>query len=207
MDNASNNYSMMREMGNYYRANWPDMSFNPRTAHIFCFSHVINIVTQRILEVLDSPGYDESPDEEAEEEEDEDEDKDEGDDEEGNEESDPDEDDEDKGDNNDDSASPSALVSGGVISKVCRLVRTIRASGLCQEALEKIIISGNSSGLWTDLNGNVVVIQPHQLILDIKTRWDSTYQMLIWVNELQQVCVSPLPCHGNLIMMWSCTVI
>jgi len=173
-DNTSNNYSMMKELGKYYRMNWPNVSFNSQTAHIFCFSHVINIIIQHILAALDHPSYNKSPDESQSKNDkdspslidvdDEDEDN-EGDQEE-------------EEDNNDDDNSASLLTAvSGMISKVCCLVWTIRTSGLHQEALERIIVSGNGSGLWTDLNSNVVVIQPHQLILDVKTYWDSMYQM------------------------------
>src|SRR4051812_46755041 len=58
-DNASNNYSMMEEIEKHYRnrqpPHQPPVSFDSKNTHIFCFPHVVNIITQCILHALDNP--------------------------------------------------------------------------------------------------------------------------------------------------------
>ncbi|KAF8626973.1 hypothetical protein AX17_006418, partial [Amanita inopinata Kibby_2008] len=47
-----------------------------------------------------------------------------------------------------------------------------------QDALNHVINMGNNAGLWTGFDKEVIKIAPLQLILDVHTHWDSTFQML-----------------------------
>jgi hypothetical protein len=84
------------------------------------------------------------------------------------------------------------------VSKVRQLVRTIRASGQRQELLRTVIVKGNASGWWTNLQNEVINIPPRQLILDVCTHWDSTYQMLVRALELREVSISLLFSINNI---------
>jgi len=189
-DNASNNTTFMKVLGELYAKRQPEVSFDARNSHVFCFPHVINIIAQRMINALDNRVF---PD---------DDDKDEADDDED------DEDDEGSGggiaggldDNNHDSGDDNSDIDGvvddssaipdvplGVITKVCKLVRTIRASGQRQDVLRRVIQMGNQGGLWLDEQGNPMTIALRQLILDVPTRWDSTHQMLIRFVEFRHV--------------------
>ena len=66
-------------------------------------------------------------------------------------------------------------------------IPTICASGQWQELLHSVIIRGNESKWWVNAKKEVISIQPCQLILDVRTCWDSTYQMLICALEFSQV--------------------
>ena len=63
------------------------------------------------------------------------------------------------------------------ISRIRKIVMAIRSSGQRRDAFIIWIETGNKNGLFV-LNGKPVQIQPKQLIRDVRTRWDSTYQML-----------------------------
>ena len=63
------------------------------------------------------------------------------------------------------------------IARLRKIVMAIRASGQRRDALVLWIETENKSGLFV-LNGKPVEIQPKQLLRDVRTRWDSTYQML-----------------------------
>ena len=146
----------------------PIVEFNACDSRIPCFPHIVNIVTQCILKALDQ-GV--TQDSEL-----------------------PDLIDADDGDDKDDTAvvaddddddNGGSLCS--IILKVRQLVCTIRASGQRQELLHSVIIRGNESKWWVNMKKEVISIQPCQLILDVCTRWDSTYQMLIHTLEFSQV--------------------
>jgi hypothetical protein len=66
------------------------------------------------------------------------------------------------------------------------IVSKIRASGKRQDAFESNIIAGNNMG-WFMHGDNVVKIPNLQLLRDVRTRWDSTYQMIRRLRELRPV--------------------
>jgi len=51
LDNASNNLTFLKELQVYYETT--DVEFDAQESWIPCFPHVINIVTQHILEALE----------------------------------------------------------------------------------------------------------------------------------------------------------
>ncbi|TFY52012.1 hypothetical protein EVJ58_g10253 [Rhodofomes roseus] len=73
---------------------------------------------------------------------------------------------------------PDDPLSVGIIPKVRRIVRSIRSSPLRRDAWDQTIRTGNTSGVFL----------PHlrevQLILDVRTRWNSTYDM---INPLSDI--------------------
>ena len=144
------------------------MEFNARDSRIPCFPHIVNIITQCILKALDQGVTQDSelPDL-------------------------IDADDEDDKDDAvvvaDDDDDDNGGSSRSIISKVWQLVHTIRASDQQQELLRSVIIRGNESKWWVNVKKKVISIQPRQLILNVRMRWDSTYQMLICALEFSQV--------------------
>lgn len=79
-------------------------------------------------------------------------------------------------------------VPTGLLAKVRALIRTIRASGQHQAALTGTIEQGNVLKWWSNLKGETIEIKPRRLLLDVRTRWDSTFQMLCRFYDLKQVC-------------------
>ena len=61
---------------------------------------------------------------------------------------------------------------------VRRIVRAIRASNQRWEFLKQLISDGNKNGRFKDASGKTTKVPLHQLLLDVKTRWDSTYIMI-----------------------------
>jgi hypothetical protein len=80
-----------------------------------------------------------------------------------------------------------------VIRKLRVLIRSIRASDQRQTAFKDIITAGNTYGWWradsdaSGQGGKTVQITPKQLILDVRTRWSSTYLMLRRALEFRDV--------------------
>ena len=75
------------------------------------------------------------------------------------------------------------------ITCIRKIVMAIRASGQRRDALTIWIETGNKSGLFV-LNGKPVQIQAKQLLRDVRTRWDSTYQMLKRSIEMRLVSLT-----------------
>jgi hypothetical protein len=173
MDNAANNTTFLASLYKTLNTRNPSGSLQPLQAYIRCFPHVVNLVTQTMIKALDTPGRERIPDLEeinnSDDSDDEREDQDGG--------------NQDSDSSDEDDAEPTV----GVVSKIRRLVRTIRASDQRQSMLTRVVEMGNKGGLWTDYHGKTVQIEPRQLILDVRTRWDSTYQMLVRAAEFLQV--------------------
>jgi hypothetical protein len=64
------------------------------------------------------------------------------------------------------------------ITRLRKIVRAIRSCGQCRGAFMTWIETSNRSRLFGLENNNLVHIQPKQLLRDVQTRWDSTYQMV-----------------------------
>lgn len=141
----------------FCKLNQPEVT-NPHEYFIHCFPHVNNIVSQRTIDALDEGSG--------------------------------------TGDNNpggtgngnsDTFDIDSEEVPSGLLSKMRFLIRTIRASGQRREALMDVITRGNTGGWWTGNDGEVNTIKPRALLLDVVTRWDATFNMLVRLHELKQV--------------------
>ncbi|KAF8233348.1 hypothetical protein L208DRAFT_1126272, partial [Tricholoma matsutake] len=60
---------------------------------------------------------------------------------------------------------------------------------------------GNQYGWWKDGQGKVVTIKPKQLLQDVRTWWDSTYQMLFaFISDitLPDLSIQPLEHYLNM---------
>ncbi|TFK59652.1 hypothetical protein BDN72DRAFT_780444 [Pluteus cervinus] len=67
-------------------------------------------------------------------------------------------------------------------------IRGIRASGKRREEFRAVVDEGNKRGWWI-VNEQPVQLKNRELILDVATRWDSTYQMDARALELRPVCL------------------
>ena len=76
--------------------------------------------------------------------------------------------------------------AGDPIARLRRIVAGIRSSGQCRDAFAGWIETGNKSGLFVQ-QGKPVHIQSRQLLRDVRTRWDSTYNMLHRCIEMRLV--------------------
>lgn len=96
---------------------------------------------------------------------------------------------EDLDDDDDDDTTPgrNTKVPIDLLGKVRLLVKAIRASGQRQAAFDQVVQSGNEAGWWKDEQGEPTTIKTLKFIRDVKTRWDSTYQMLIRILMFKQV--------------------
>lgn len=72
------------------------------------------------------------------------------------------------------------------------IVRFIRASDQRIEAFEAIIENGNENDWWHDEQDKVIRLPVRKLLRDVRTRWDSTFQMLRRVYELKEVHIHSL---------------
>lgn len=194
VDNASNNSTFIQEIEKIHRVKY-HMTWKADEAQVSCFPHTLNICTQRTVRALESlplgpPASNDSDGSDS--------DDDDGD---GNN-SDGDGNDSD-GDGNDSDGDGSSDGGDGdgddqsnkksPIHKLRALIRGIRASDQRQTAFKEIILAGNTYGWWRDNSdvpgeqGAIIQITPKQLILDVRTRWSSTYLMLRRALELRDV--------------------
>jgi hypothetical protein len=95
--------------------------------------------------------------------------------------------DEDPEDDDDDETPSNNKVPNDLLGKVRSLVKAIRASGQCQASFDQVIASGNDAGWWKDEMGEPITIKPLKFLRDVRTRWDSTYQMLVRLLMFKQV--------------------
>jgi hypothetical protein len=72
------------------------------------------------------------------------------------------------------------------VACLCKIVMVIQSSGQRCDALMRWIKMGNQNGLFV-LNNRPIQIQPRQLLQDVRTRWDSTYQMIKRCIEMHLV--------------------
>jgi hypothetical protein len=179
VDNAANNTTFIQEIEKIYRVKY-HMTWKADEAQVSCFPHTLNICTQRTVRVLESlplgpPAKDQINDSDGSDSDDSDDDSD-GDDSEGN---------DSEGDDQHNRKSP--------IHKLRALIRGIRSSDQRQTAFKEIILAGNTYGWWREDSdvpgeqGATIQITPKQLILDVRTRWSSTYLMLRRALELRDV--------------------
>jgi hypothetical protein len=140
-------------------------TFNAKDNRIICFSHAINLAVQDVLKEMSSV---EAP------------------------ENDDDDDFEDLADaaNTKEARGIAQSFENACaedpISRVRKIVMAIRASGQRREALTTWIENGNRNGLFV-LQNAPVEIEPMQLLRDVRTRWDSSYQMITRCIEMQLV--------------------
>jgi hypothetical protein len=81
-----------------------------------------------------------------------------------------------------------------LLRKVWSLVKVIRASGQRQALFNQVVLSGNDTSWWKNEKEELIMIKPLRFLHDIKTRWDSTYQMLVRIQMFKQVNTFPCSC-------------
>lgn len=72
------------------------------------------------------------------------------------------------------------------VARLRRIIMAIRSSGQRRSAFKTWIVTGNRNGLFVFQN-DPVQIQPRELLRDVRTRWDSTYQMIRRCIEMRLV--------------------
>jgi hypothetical protein len=82
-----------------------------------------------------------------------------------------------------------------LITRLHKIARAIHSSGQHHDALITWIETGNRSRLFGLENNSPVHIQPKQLLRDVRTRWDSIYQMVKCCIEMR--LVSPCTIYLN----------
>jgi hypothetical protein len=97
--------------------------------------------------------------------------------------------DDDPEDDDDDETTPNKKAPTDVVGKARSLVIAIRISTKRQESFYQVVTSGNTAGWWKDETGTQITIQPLMFLRDVRTRWDSTHQMLIRFLMFKQVSV------------------
>jgi hypothetical protein len=178
---ASNNDAFLRSLGDIYQQLPPNItvSFHFKDCRIQCFPHVINTCVKHTIKALNNGVDADARADERVGEGDEGSDEDEGGD-----------------DGTDIVTSLEDRSPGDLLNKARGLIRKIRSSGQRFERFTNIIKGGNQYGWWKDAQGSAISIQPKQLLRDVKTRWDSTYQMLVRLREFRQVSLlSPLAAY------------
>jgi hypothetical protein len=209
LDNAANNKTMMKELQKLLAER--EIPFEAEDSRISCFPHVVNLATQRILQSLTNVDHmGETDDFEDDDDEgqgtrasDGEEDGEEKDGEEGTDDDDGDDDDDDTDADDDDSddgsdknSDTNAPRKGATTYQeackmdpitLCRkIARTVRSSGQRRDELDELILKGNKKG-WFKVNRETVQVPQLQLLLDVKTRWDSVFTMIKRFIELQPV--------------------
>jgi hypothetical protein len=192
---AANNDAFLRSLGDIYKRLPPNLavSFDFKDCRIQCFPHVINTCVKHTLKALSS-GVDavtQADERDGEGDSDEGSDEDKG----GDEDSDEDEGG-DEGTNIDTGLEDWS--HGDLLNKARGLIRKIRSSGQRSERFTNVIKGGNQYGWWKDAQGSAMTIEPKQLLRDVKTRWDSTYQMLTRLREFRQVSLLSSFTSGSL---------
>jgi hypothetical protein len=139
-------------------------SFNAKDNRIMCFPHTINIAVQHVLTEMSSARAPENDDDDFEDL--------------------TDAADADKGRGYEQTFE--AACAQDPIARLRKIVMAIRASGQRREGLKTWIENGNRSKLFV-LQDKPVEIEPMQLLRDVRTRWDSTYQMIRRCIEMRLV--------------------
>lgn len=143
-------------------------SFNAKDNRVMCFPHIINIAVQHVLSRMSSVKASEG-----------------------------DHDDLDIIDQGNDDECHGAwqtfesACAQDPIRHLCNIVITIQSSGQRRDTFMSWIKSSNKNG-WFMSNGNPVQIIPRQLLRDVCTQWDSTYQMIKRCIEMHLVCFQVL---------------
>ena len=166
MDNLNTNDAMMRKIAELLEDR--EISFNAKDSRIMCFPHIINIAVQHVLAKMTSAPVDSDADSE------------------GNDSTD--------SDNQDLSADQrgrgqtfESACAEDPIGRCRRLVVKLRSSGQRRDDFNNWVKTGNEKN-WFKIKGQVVKLPHKELLRDVPTRWDSTYQMIKRCVEMRPVC-------------------
>jgi hypothetical protein len=207
LDNAANNKTMMKELKKLLADR--EIAFHADDNRIMCFPHVVNIATQRVLRALSDPQAGFMDDDDIYKSDDDDANQSGGDDggnEDNNKDNDDgnvDEDSDDSDESDDDSDSDDEDDEGNntlrkgadnykdacqqdPISLCRKVARAVRSSGKRRDEFDELVTNGNLKG-WFQVEGQAFQVAQLHLLLDVKTRWDSTFAMVKRFIELQPV--------------------
>ncbi|KAG6379029.1 hypothetical protein JVT61DRAFT_11455 [Boletus reticuloceps] len=71
------------------------------------------------------------------------------------------------------------------------MVSTMHGSDQCHNGFQLMIENGNNAEVFTDQEDKAMKLPSCQLLLDVRTHWDSTYTMINCLCGLCQVCNTP----------------
>ena len=78
-----------------------------------------------------------------------------------------------------------------LLGKIWSLIKAIQVSEQRQASFDQVVLSENDAGWWKNENDAPTTVEPLRFFHDVKTRWDSTYQMLVRLRMLKQVNTPP----------------
>lgn len=154
MDNLNTNDAMMRKIEEILQDR--EIPFNAKDSRIMCFPHIINIIVQHVLTKMTSASVDSDSDDES-------------------------------GSTNEDLPVPAdqrgrtqtfeSAFLADPIGRARRLVVKLRSSGQRRDDFNNWVKTGNEKN-WFKIKGKAVKLPHKELLRDVPTRWDSTYQMI-----------------------------
>jgi hypothetical protein len=163
MDNLTTNDAMMRKIEEILEER--EIPFNAEDSRIMCFPHIINIIVQHVLAKMTSaPILDSDHDE-----------------------SDATNDDLLVGaDQRGRTQTFQSAFSADPIGRCRKLVVKLRSSGQRRDDFNNWVKTGNEKN-WFKIKGKAVKLPHKELLRDVPTRWDSTYQMIKRCIEMRPV--------------------
>lgn len=91
-------------------------------------------------------------------------------------------------DSDDEEAAKDPTIPRDPLAKGRKLIQVIRGSGQRRDEFAAVIRNGNTLNHFTSEDGQrSIQIDKFQLLLDVRTRWDSLYYMLRRLRILRQV--------------------
>jgi hypothetical protein len=167
MDNLNTNDAMMREIQKILEDR--EIPFNAKDSRIMCFPHIVNIMVQHVLDKMTSAPALDSDDEDS-----------------------------DSSKSADEDSDPPADQRGRIqtfesavladpIGRCRNLVVKLRSSGQIKDEFNNWVKTGNEKN-WFKIKGNAIKLPHKEFLRDVRTRWDSTYQMIKRCIEMRPVC-------------------
>lgn len=161
MDNLNTNDAMMRKIAELLEDR--EIPFDAQDSRIMCFPHIINIAVQHVLANMTSAARTS--------------------------------DNEDLGHSAHEDLSAEqrsriqtfeSACTADPIGRCRKLVIKLRSSGQRRDDFNNWVKTGNEKN-WFKLRGQVVKVPHRELLRDVETRWDSTYQMIKRCVEMRPV--------------------
>ena len=161
MNNLNTNDAMMKKIAELLGDH--EIPFNAQDSCVMCFPHIVNIAVQHVLAKMSSAPVIS--------------------------------DDEDLGGSTDEDLSAEqrghtqtfeSACAADPIGRCCKLVVNLRSSGQRRDDFNNWVKTGNEKN-WFKIRGQVVKVPHRELLCDVATRWDSTYQMIRCCVEMRPV--------------------
>jgi hypothetical protein len=164
MDNLNTNDAMMREIQKILEDR--EIPFNAKNSRIMCFPHIINITVQHVLDKMSSGPVLDSDDEDSDSSE---------------------SDDDPPADQRGRTQTFESAVLSDPIGRCRKLVVKLRSSGQIRDEFNNWVKTGNEKNLFK-IKGKAIKLPHKEFLRDVRTRWDSTYQMIKRCIEMRPVC-------------------